>query len=75
VSIDPTSPTVQRIGLLVNERREIRSRSLPGTGTRADEHDRLVAIDAEIDELWTNWRRDQLPWRPSPPAKRSTSRG
>lgn len=69
---DRRAPT-ELIAELIAERRAIRKRMGTGTGmSDADDH-RIRAIDAAVDRLWADLRRQRLPMPQFPvrrPAKR-----
>jgi Protein of unknown function (DUF2630) len=50
-----------RIAALVAERRDIRAHASPGSGISAQAENRMRAIDADIDRLWAELRRDRVP--------------
>lgn len=71
------SPQTDAIAGLVAERRSIRRRVQIGTGLSEVDDNRLRTLDAQIDRLWAELRRERLPppqiaVRPAarPPARR-----
>ena len=55
------SPQTDAIAGLDAERRSIRRRVQIGTGLSGADDNRLRALDAQIDRLWAELRRERLP--------------
>ncbi|MDH4075956.1 MAG: DUF2630 family protein [Acidimicrobiia bacterium] len=58
---------------LIAERRAIRRQVAPGTGVSGVDNDRIQAIDAAIDRLWADLRRQRLA-QPQVPIRPPTRR-
>jgi hypothetical protein len=65
---------IAKIAALIAERRRLREGRLPGSPLDAGGKVRLAALDAELEQLWTELRQRRSPMRHTSPPSNGAAR-